>query len=171
MSNLTFNIKEDRTRDSVPVQLKSEQLANKDKSPSRANDSRRGSMKYDNVNKNYEDVNDMLKRLQVRKEDPKPDVNQQLPQPVPQHVPQQFPQQPHNSLMDEIDAVEDDDDEEEEEERYIEMEEKEPLYERVQFPPVSDAVSTNYAEEAQGNFNVNGYLRAAEQATKARFRN
>lgn len=175
MSNLTFNIKEDRTRDSVPVQLKSEQLATKDKSPSRADDSRRGSMKYDNVNKHYEDVNDMLKRMQVRKEDPKPYVTQQLPQQVP---PQQLPlPQPthHNSLMDEIDAVEDDDEEEEEEERYIEMEEKEPLYERVQFPPVSPtaaAASTNYAaEEAQGNFSVNGYLRAAEQATKARYRN
>ena len=171
MSNLTFNIKEDRTRESVPVQLKSEQLATKDKSPSRTNDSRRGSMKYDNVNKNYEDVNDMLKRLQVRKDDPKPNFSQQLPQQVPQQSLQQFPQQPHNSLMDEIDAVEDDD--EEEEERYIEMEEKEPLYERVQFPPTSPvaAVSANYAEEAQGNFSVNGYLQAAEQATKARFRN
>ncbi|XP_057368613.2 E3 ubiquitin-protein ligase lubel-like isoform X2 [Daphnia carinata] len=178
MSNLTFNIKEDRVREPVPVQLKSEQVITKDKSPNRSNDSRRGSMKYDNVNKHYEDVNDMLKRLQVRKEDPKQNVPQQLPQepieqfprqpspPFPQHfheqfhqqVPQQYPQQfstqppqqHQNSLLDEIDAVEDDD--EEEEERYIEMEEKEPLYERVQFPPASSTsvASTNNPDEAQG---------------------
>lgn len=169
MSNLTFNIKDDRSRDSIPVQLKSEQIANKDKSPGRFTDNAKDSSKYDNVNKNYEDVSNMLKRLQVRKEEPKQ---------------QPAAEKQRNSLLDEIDALEDDDspveeDEEEEEERYIEMEEKEPLYERVQFPPARAATPqqppaavapTNNPEEGQGNFSINGYLRATEQAKRARFR-
>ena len=181
MSNLTFNIKEDRARESIPVQLKSEQLLTKDKSPNRPSDSSKDSKKYDNVrkkyedvSKHYEDVNDMLKRLQVRKEDPhKSQSSSQIV--ATQELSNWLPDQNRNSLLDEIDAVEDEESQEEEEERYIEMEEKEPLYERVQFPPASAtsaaaAVPTNKPEEGQGNFSIDGYLRAAERAKRARFR-
>ena len=165
MSNLTFNIKEDRTNDSIPVHLKSEQLAVKEKSPNRPVVGKE-SKNYDNVNKNYEDVNNMLKRLQTRKEDQPITIGDQQRTSTSDQK-QQQQQQQHETLMNEIDAVEESD-----EEGYIEMEEKEPLYERVQFPPATPAIppTNNPHEEGQGNFSINGYLRAAEQAKRARFR-
>lgn len=117
-SNLTFNIKPEESRKSaggasspsVPVQLKSEQLvASKEASGE--------------LSKNYEDVSNMLKRMQVRKEE------------THRHKEAQGPSYTNKAaLEDEIDAVEEDN-VEVEEEGYIEMEEKEPFYEQVKFPP------------------------------------
>lgn len=157
--NLSFNIKDDhKGGDSTGLQVKNEQLILKEKSPAK---------EPDVIAKNYEDVSNMLKRMQVRKKD-----NEALYK---------------SPLEDEIDAIEDDDIDlfGDDEEGYIEMEDKDPLYERVQYPfnapsPTSAAsVSAGGAENCQptveatgqGNFTtIDEYLRAAERSIRrARF--
>ena len=150
--NLSFNIKDDhKGGESTGLQVKNEQLILKEKSPAK---------EPDVIAKNYEDVSNMLKRMQVRKKD--------------QEALYKSP------LEDEIDAIEDDDIDlfGDDEEGYIEMEEKDPLYERVQFPftsspitaPASAAEPTVEAT-GQGNFTtIDEYLRAAERSIRrARF--
>lgn len=146
-SNLTFNIKEDRkigaTSPTVAVQLKNEQLGFKE-----------SKTKSEDVSKNYEDVSNMLKRMQVRREESSPTDYQPY----------------KSSLENEIDAVEDD----EEEEGYIEMEEKEPFYEHVSFPPAParpPSSSSSAVEDRPGKFSsLQGqYLAAAERSKRARF--
>ena len=150
--NLSFNIKDDhKGGESTGLQVKNEQLILKEKSPAK---------EPDVIAKNYEDVSNMLKRMQVRKKDQEALYK--------------------SSLEDEIDAIEDDDIDlfGDDEEGYIEMEEKDPLYERVQFPftsspitaPASAAEPTVEAT-GQGNFTtIDEYLRAAERSIRrARF--
>ena len=127
--------------------MKKEELTLKEKSPA----------KEANVAKDYEDVSNMLKRMQVRKKDQSDQGLYKSP------------------LEDEIDAVDDEDIDlfGDDEEGYIEMEEKEPLYERVQFPFTTPVASPppEPAITGQGNFSsIDEYLRAAERAVRrARF--
>lgn len=167
MSNLSFSIKEECSRDTVPVQLKSE--ISKEKSPGRAISPSEDAKIQETINKNYEDVSNMLKRLRSSKEE---SVQEKPVTQQPQ--PKEPAAKAHNHLLDELDAVEDDETPpEEEEERYIEMEEKEPLYEHVHFPADSEAVITNATSasyvDRQGNFEFEDYLRAAERVRKTRF--
>lgn len=168
MSNLSFSIKEEHSRDTVPVQLTNE--ISKDKSPARTISPSEDARIQETINKNYEDVSNMLKRLRTPKEEPA------KKEPEKREPARQKPQRKaYNPLLDELDAVEDEEDNtpEEEEERYIEMEEKEPVYEHVNFTADSEAVVTNAPSSSyvdrQGNFEFEDYLRAAERVRRARF--
>lgn len=175
MSNLSFSIKEERSRDAVPVQLKSE--ISKDKSPARTVSPSDDARIQETINQNYEDVSNMLKRLRTQREEPTKREPSQKREPAKQEAHLKEPQRKaYNPLLDELDAVEDEEADtppDEDEERYIEMEEKEPVYEHVNFPADSEANITNASSASyvdhQGNFEFEDYLQAAERVRRARF--